>query len=427
MSSKRPLAALILAAGHGERMNSDRIKVLHKIAGLSLVEHVIEAVRGVGVQSIGVIIGTQSEALRSFLTGVKIVLQKNRLGTGHAVMQAERQFGNWRGDLLVLPGDAPCVRKETLQELVQMHQNSSARASILTAEFDPPTGYGRILRRGHEVAGIREELDLAHSERPIREINSGIYVFDAPTLFKRLGDIKQNQTKKEYYLTDVIEVLVRNGESVRGHKIDDSKEIVGVNTRRELAMANQVLTEREVERHSKIGVTILNPAQTSIETGVRIGRDTVIHPFTWIERGVTIGRKCEIGPFAKIRAGSKIGNEVVIGSFVEVVRSKVGNQTFVKHLSYLGDAEIGQRVNVGAGTITANFDGKRKNKTVVHDRVLLGCDTILVAPVTVGKGAKTGAGAVVCAGRPVPAGKTVVGIPARMLQKSKKRANHGKP
>ena len=418
--STKPLAALILAAGRGERMNSDWPKVLHQAAGEPLIEHVIENVSNVGAKRIGVVLGAHSERIRSFLNGAEVVFQQNRLGTGHAVMQAAKRFGQWKGDLLVLPADVPCVRLETLQEFVRKHRQHSAAASILTAEVDHPAGYGRILRRGSQVIGIREDLDASRSEQRISEINSGIYVFDAVTLFKRLGDIKKNRKKKEYYLTDTIEAFVRHGESVRAHKINDQNEILGVNTRRDLAVANQVLNIRELERHSKAGVTILSPAQTFVAKGARIGRDTVIHPFTWIERGVVIGRKCEIGPFAKIRAGSKIADEVVIGSFVEVVRSKVGSKTFVKHLSYLGDAELGKQVNVGAGTITANFDGRRKHKTVVHDRALLGCDTILVAPVTRGRGAKTGAGSVVCAGQSVPPGKTVVGVPAKVLRKGKR-------
>jgi len=420
MSTERPIAALILAAGRGERINSDLPKVLHQAAGLPLVAHVIETVREAGVKHIGIVVSARNEQLSSFLNGVETVLQKNRLGTGHAVMQAQKKFRNWPGDLLVLPGDAPCVRTETLQELIREHRRNSRSATILTAEVDNPVGYGRILRRGNGVVGIREELDASETERQISEINSSIYLFDARSLFKRLGEIKKNQNKKEYYLTDAIEAFVRCGETVGAYKIKNQNEILGVNTRRELTVAHQILNEQELERHSKAGVTILDPSQTVIAKGVRIGRDTVVHPFTWIERGVVIGRKCEIGPFAKIRAGSKIEDEVVIGSFVEIVRSKVGAKTFVKHLSYLGDAQIGKKVNVGAGTITANFDGRKKNKTVIQDGVFLGCDTVLVAPVTIGKGAKTGAGAVVLARHSVPAGKTAVGIPAKVTRKNKK-------
>ena len=416
----RPLAALILAAGRGERMNSDLPKVLHQAAGLPLVQHVIETVRDSGASRTAVVVGDRNGLLSSFLNGVERVIQKERLGTGHAVMQAEGKFRNWPGDLLVLPADAPCVRAETLRALIDEHQKNAHSATILTADVDHPKGYGRILRRGSKVTGIREELDATERERKISEINSGVYAFDAKSLFERLSEIKRNKKKKEYYLTDAIEAFVRRGESISAYKIDQRKEILGVNTRRELAVAHQILNARELERHSKAGVTILDPSQTVIAKGVRIGRDTVIHPFTWIERGVVIGRRCEIGPFAKLRTGSKIEDGAVIGSFVEVVRSKIGTNTFVKHLSYLGDARIGKNVNIGAGTITANFDGKRKNKTVIQDKALLGCDTILVAPVTVGRGAKTGAGAVVCARRSVPAGATVVGVPAKVIRKNKK-------
>ena len=417
----KPVAALILAAGRGERMNSDLPKVLHKAAGEELLSHVIEAARGAGARRVAVVVNDRKGPLGSFLNhGVESVLQKKRLGTGHAVLQAKRFFESWDGDLLVLPADAPCVQVKTLLDFIENHRKRSVLASVLTAEVDNPTRYGRILREGNQVIGIREELDASRSERKIREVNSGIYLFDARSLFERLREIGKNQKKKEYYLTDAIEAFRRSGDPVDAYRIRDQREILGVNTRRELAVANQILTERELERHSRAGVTILDPSNTYIAKGVRIGRDTVIHPFTWVDRAVVIGRRCEIGPFAKIRSGSKIGDDAVIGSFVEITRSKVGEKTFVKHLSYLGDAQIGKSVNVGAGTITANFDGRRKHKTVVRDRVLLGCDTILVAPVTVGKGARTGAGAVLRARQPIPPGKTAVGVPARVLRKNKK-------
>ncbi|MBI1977819.1 MAG: bifunctional N-acetylglucosamine-1-phosphate uridyltransferase/glucosamine-1-phosphate acetyltransferase [Candidatus Omnitrophica bacterium] len=418
---KKPLAALILAAGRGERMNSNLPKVLHKAAGYTLIEHVVSAVRGAGITKVAVVIGVQSERVRSFLKGVDLVLQKLRLGTGHAVMQAERLFGHWPGELLMLPGDAPCVRTETLRNFVRAHQEGLADLTVLTAEIDDPTGYGRILRQGEQVVGIREELDASDSERAITEVNSGIYMFNARLLFKRLHEVQRNEKKEEYYLTDVVEAFHRSGGKVRAFKIQDRTELLGINTRKELSVAHQALSERELARHSKAGVTIVNPLQTSIAKGVRIGRDTTIHPFTWIEPGVVIGRNCEIGPFAKVRSGSQIGDRAVIGSFVEIVRSKVGRGTFVKHLSYLGDARIGNKVNVGAGTITANFDGKKKNRTVVENGVFLGCDTILVAPVKVGARAKTGAGAVVCGGHSVPRGKTVVGVPAKLMTKGKKQ------
>lgn len=415
------VAALILAAGRGTRMNSDRPKVLHEAAGLPLLEHVLVQVREAGIRKTAVVVGESDERLSSLIRkfGAKLVWQRERLGTGHAVMQARNLFSGWRGGLLVLPADAPCVSAETIRELISMAGAGHTKAVVLTAEVGNPEGYGRIIRENGHVAGIREELDASPKERLISEINSGIYFFDAPSLFRGLGAVKENQRKKEYYLTDVIESLVRSGERVRTLRVRNEKEMMGVNTRKELAEAHQMLSERELERHSKAGVTILDPEKTVIAAGVRIGRDTVIHPFSWIERNVTIGSKCHIGPFAKIRSGVRVEDEAVIGSFVELVRTRIGRKTFVKHLSYLGDADIGRGVNVGAGTITANFDGKKKNKTVVEDQVRLGCDTILIAPVKVGRGAKTGAGAVICAGQSVPKGKTVVGVPAKVIGKRK--------
>jgi len=446
---KRQLAALILAAGRGERMNSDVVKVLHKAAGKSLIEHVLGAVRSAGVTQIAVVVGTRNrkdirQKLSSPLMGedkgggdnppilafphkggrkikVTFIEQKVRLGTGHAVLQAKSEFQNWPGDLLVSPADAPCIRFETIRDLVTTHCKSGAVASILTADVNDPSGYGRILRRGEDVIGIREHLDASNDERKITEINSGIYVFNAQKLFSKLLSIKQNSKKKEYYLTDVIEAFVRAGHSVRAHKIDDANEILGVNTRKELSVVHQILNEREIKRHAQAGVTILDPHQTVIAKGVKIGKDTIIHPFTWIESDVIIGGRCEIGPFAKIRSGSKIDDDVVIGSFVEVVRTKIGSKTLVKHLTYLGDAQVGKNVNVGAGSITANFNGKTKNKTIIRDGAFIGCDTIFIAPVTVGKRVKTGAGAVLPAGQNIPAGKTVVGIPAKLVEKHKRK------
>ena len=421
MSQVQSVAALILAAGRGERMNSEIPKVLHEAAGVSLIGHVIEAVKKAGIKRIAVVVGRHSNSLRASLNGAEIITQAKQLGTGHAVSQAHPHFRNWKGRLLILTADAPCIREETLRNFLEFHRQNQSTASILTAEVANPYGYGRILRRGDQVVGIREELDANAKEREILEINSGIYAFDSQALFHQLREIKRNKKKKEYYLTDVIELLVKAGKPVRALRVSDPSEVLGVNTRQELAMVNQILNQRELERHSKAGVTILEPAQTYIAKGVRIGRDTLIHPFTWIERGVVVGSRCEIGPFAKIRSGSKIGDDTVIGSFVEIVRTKVGKKTFVKHLSYLGDAAIGNQVNVGAGTVTANFDGRKKQKTFVQDGAFLGCNTVLVAPVTVGKRAKTGAGAVVCARQRIPAGKTVIGIPAKLMKKSKRK------
>jgi bifunctional UDP-N-acetylglucosamine pyrophosphorylase/glucosamine-1-phosphate N-acetyltransferase len=342
------------------------------------------------------------------------------------VLQAEKCLKKTGGKILVLPGDAPCVCAETLRQLVDVYEEKGAQAGVLSARVENPFGYGRILRDGEAVIGIREELDASDEERQIAEVNSGIYVFDAALLFDRLKKVAKNDKKKEYYLTDVIEEIVRAGGKVVAHMASDSSEIMGVNTRMDLSEANRVLNAREIERHQKAGVTIVEPRETSIEKNVTIGRDTIIHPFTWIEHDVVIGEGCRIGPFAKLRNGSRIGDEAVIGSFVEVARSKIGAKTFVKHLSYVGDSEFGEKVNVGAGTVTANFDGSRKNKTIVEDNVFLGCNTVLIAPLKVGRGAKTGAGAVVCARQAIAPGKVVMGVPARAVANDTKKKRRAK-
>lgn len=434
MKQSQPVA-LILAAGRGERMNSALPKVLHEACGIPLLGHVLKTVCEAGVKRATVVVGEGAREVRSFLRErlhdahrssnfnylerVETVYQSHRWGTAHAVLQAEPRFRHWQGDVLIFPGDAPCLRAETVRQFISDHKKSGRIASVLTAEVTEPNGYGRILRRGDDVIGIREESDATESERKISEVSSGVYLFHAPNLFRELRKVRKNARKKEYYLTDVVELLARAGESVRAHRIDEGRQILGVNTRRDLTLANEVLRAQELERHSRNGVTIVDPSQTYMARGVSIGCDTVIYPFTWVEQDVTIGRRCEIGPFAKIRSGSRIHDGATIGSFVEVVRSEIGEKTYVKHLSYLGDAQIGKQVNIGAGTITANFDGRKKNKTVVEDRALIGCDTILVAPVRVGRGAKTGAGAVVLARQEVPRGATVVGIPAQIAQKKR--------
>ena len=434
--SRRPPVALILAAGRGERMNSSLPKVLHEACGVTLLGHVLETVREAGIKRVSVVVGAGAGQVRSFLREssggiarsgnplrfrrLETVSQTNRLGTAHAVLQAEPRLRHWQGDVLILPGDAPCLRAETVRQFISDHRKSGRVASVLTAEVAAPDGYGRILRRGDEVVGIREERDATEAERKISEVSSGVYLFRAPQLFRQLRKIKKNATKQEYYLTDVMEMFARSGQCVRAHRIDDGREILGVNTRRELALADQILRGQELERHAQNGVTILDPAQTYIAKGVVIGGGTIIHPFTWVERDVRIGQDCEIGPFAKIRSASRIHDRAAIGSFVEVARSEIGEKTCVKHLSYVGDARIGKGVNIGAGTITANFDGRKKNRTVVEDRALVGCDTVLVAPVRVGRGAKTGAGSVVLARQTVPRGETVVGIPAHVVGKKHK-------
>ena len=412
--------AIVLAAGEGTRMLSSRSKVLHGLFGKTIIEHVVDALRRCGITDVTVVAGKNLEDLKLLLNAqVHLVLQTKRLGTGHAVQCCESWFKGFKGHTVVLAGDAPLILGTTLADFIKRHAAESADASILTAELENPQGYGRILRdySGH-VSGIREDLDASPLEREIKEINSGIYVFQTGKLFESLKEIKPANSKKEYYLTDVIGVFVKKQWPVKAYPLAKGDELLGINTRKDMAEATRVLWKRNIDFQLERGVTVVSPENTYIESGVRIGRDTVIHPFSHIEKDVTIGKNCQIGPFCKIRSGSRIKDGAVVGSFVEVVRSTVGEKSMVKHLTYLGDAEVGKGVNIGAGTITANYDGKNKNKTRIGDGAFIGCDTILIAPVSVGKKAKTGAGSVVPRGKNVPARSTVAGVPAKILSKN---------
>lgn len=422
MKFKGDVAAVILAAGSGTRMNSDLPKVLHPVCGVPMLGHVLGTVEALGARKTLVVVGHERARVRSYIgKRAEAVMQWPPRGTGHALLQTRRQLRSYCGSVLVLCGDAPLVRRSTLESLIRSRQAKDASCAILTFQLDRPTGYGRILRdaRGR-VTRIVEELSATPAEKAVREVNSGVYCFDAQALFQALAKVKPDPIKKEIYLTDAIAVLVREGR-VETVETDRPEETLGVNTRKDLALVTKIRKTEILERLMGEGVTIEDPATTFVAEGVTIGRDTVIHPNTVIDGPAKIGRKCSIGPFARIRAGVTLGDEVTVGNFVEVVRSTVGDRTLVKHLTYLGDATVGPDTNVGAGTITANFDGKNKHRTAIGRKVKVGSGTIFVAPVTVGDNAVTGAGAVVTRGTRVKSGETVVGVPARPSKKILKR------
>lgn len=412
--------AVILAAGEGTRMKSDFPKVLHEVLGKPLITYPVEAARGAGISKVVLVGGSNRAVLQKlFEKKTRVVLQSKRLGTGHAVLAAAAEWKSSRGNLLIMPGDAPLADAETLRALLKQHESSGARATVLSAAIENPRGYGRIIRDASgDVIAIREELDASTEEKAVCEVNSGIYVFDARSLWNALALIRKSAKKKEYYLTDAVEILARQGLKVNAFTARKSEVVLGVNNRLDLSVVTKYLLRRNIEKQLEAGVTVIDPGTVYIEEDVRIGRDTVIYPFTYIEKGVAIGSQCKIGPFCKIRADSTIADGAEIGSFVEIVRSKIGSKTRVKHLSYIGDAILGKDVNVGAGTITANYDGKNKHQTRVGDRAFIGSDTVLIAPVRLGSGVKTGAGSVLTRNSDIPAGKVVVGIPARILKGS---------
>ena len=402
-------------------MKSQVPKVLHALNGKPLIQHILDVVHAAGSLKTYVVLGHQSGQVKEALSPEVVAYeQKDLLGTADAVRQGERFFRKYTGDILILCGDTPLLRKETIRSIIRRHKRSRAVCTFLTASVENSRGYGRVIRdgQGHAVA-VREEKDATAEERKIREINVGVYCIRKEALFSSLKKVPLNARKKEYYLTDVVAILAQDGARIETVETEDAAEGLGINSREDLAVAERVLRFRVLSQLMQSGVTIIDPATTYIHDSVRIGQDTIIRPCTVIEDNVTIGSQCVIGPFARIRPGTKLGNRVEIGNFAEVSRTVMGDQCFMKHFSFLGDARIGREVNVGAGVVTANYDGKNKNRTRVGDRAFVGSDSILVAPVEIGTGAMTGAGCVVTRGTKVPAGSVVVGVPGRIRRKKK--------
>jgi bifunctional UDP-N-acetylglucosamine pyrophosphorylase/glucosamine-1-phosphate N-acetyltransferase len=420
---QKEVAAVILAAGAGTRMKSELPKVLHPVCGVPMLGHVLSVVGALGIRDTYVIVGHLRKQVGAYIKNfdrrAEAVTQWPPRGTGHALLQTRKQLRSYCGSVLVLCGDAPLIRKSSLESLIRTRHAKDASCVVLTFKLEDPTGYGRIVRdaRG-KVVRIVEQLNATPDEKAIREVNSGIYCFDTKALYKALDRVKPDPIKKEIYLTDAVGILAAEG-GVEAIVTDTPEETLGVNTRKDLALVTKIRKTAILDRLMSAGVTIEDPATTFIGEGVKIGADTVIHPNTVIDGPAVIGRKCSIGPFAHIRAGVKLGDQVTVGNFVEVVRSTVGDRTLVKHLTYLGDTQVGSDTNIGAGTITANFDGKNKHRTVIGRGVKVGSGTVIVAPAALGDKAVTGAGAVVTRGTRVKPGQTVVGVPARPASKKK--------
>ena len=412
--------AVILAAGRGTRMKSDTPKVMHRILGMPMISYVVDAVRKSGVKSVVLVTGFGSVRVQEFFkdTGAKTVLQKKLLGSGDAVNTAKKEISKIKGDCLVVYGDTPLVKPETIKKLIEKHNVSGASLTLLTAILKNPTGYGRIIRNTEgRIMKIAEENEAKTYKKEIKEINVGTCIFRAEDLLKVLDEIKPDNAKKEYYLTDAVKIFSDNDKKIESVSIEDLDEMIGVNSRVELAEAVSIIKRRISNEFMMSGVTIQDPVTTTIYPGVKIGKDSVIYPNTIIESDVIIGDSCHIGPFARLRPGTKVGKKCEIGNFVELVRTEIGESTKVKHHTYLGDTKVGNNVNIGAGTITANYDGKNKNRTVIGDNSFIGVGTILIAPVRIGKRAITGAGTVVLKGNNIKDGATAVGVPARILER----------
>lgn len=412
------VACIILAAGKSTRMKSSVPKILHTICGRPMLDYVLDLTGTLKFKHCIAVLGFGHKQVKEHLpAGIKTVIQKRLLGTADAVKEALPLLKNFKGTVLVLYADNPLLKKETIRKLLWHHTKNNLDATLLTAQTDSPLGYGRILRDKYgSICGIIEEKDADDFQKGIKEINTGIICFNKDKLTRALKEVRPDNRKKEYYLTDVIKILYQKDGLIDAVKIADVDEALGVNSRADLAKAYRIMQKRINEELMQKGVTIIDPGTTFISYGTKIGRDTVIYPFTVVERNVKIGKHCSVGPFTRLREGTRLEDQVMVGNFIEIVRSRLSPKTKARHFGYLGDSRIGRSVNIGAGTVTANFDGKKKNITVIKDNAFIGSDTILVAPVRIGKAAKTGAGTVVTKNKNVGEGQIVVGVPARPLK-----------
>lgn len=421
----KEIVALVLAAGRGTRMKSETSKVMHNIFGKPMIAYVLESLRRSGITDIITVAGYGSEDLRKAID-TDIVIQKKLLGSGDAVKCAKKILCKFDGNIIVICGDTPLVSSETIGKLVSKHKASGSSLTLTTAKLKNPSGYGRIVR-GHSgaIAKIVEEVKATPYEEAIDEVNVGTYCFKSKDLFDALEHVRPDSLQKEIFLTDAVEILAKAGKVVESIEIEDAHEMIGINSRKNLAEATLILKNRILDEVMQSGVTIEDPVTTTIYPDAKIGQDTIIHPNTYIGPGVEIGQRCHIGPFARLTAGVKIGADVIVGNFVELVRTNVDDGCRIKHHTYLGDTSVGKKVNIGAGTITANYDGKNKNKTTIGDGAFIGVGSILIAPLVIGKNATVGAGCVILKEHDVPAGKTVVGIPARILEKRSGKVRRG--
>ena len=434
---------VILAAGKGTRMKSARPKVLHRVAGQPLIEHALACAAALRPSTTTVVIGHQAEALTAALVGhqgLTFVVQEPQLGTAHALLTTEPALAGKTGMLVLLSGDVPLLTPRTLQRLVDRHKTAGAAATVVTAVMDDPRGYGRIVRTGEQIARIVEQKDASPAEREIREINSGIYAFSLEGLFDAVRGIAAENAQNEYYLPDLIAVYRRRGSIVETVTSSNPDEIRGINSRIELAAVSRIVRDQKTAELMASGVTIEDPATAYVDAGVTIGADTILHPGVSLEGRTTIGAGCDIhsgvrivdsqvgdrvtilnhcvitntriaddvsvGPFAHLRNDADIRAKAKVGNFVELKNTVLGAGSKASHLAYLGDATIGAGVNIGAGTITCNYDGVSKSQTVIEDGAFIGSDSQLVAPVTIGKGAYVGSGSTIR--EDVPAGALAV-------------------
>ncbi len=451
--SMKALAVVLLAAGKGTRMKSDMAKVLHPVAGSPMLRYSLDLSRALTPHKIVVVIGAQRDLVREKFSAPDIIFadQEEQLGTGHAVMATAPALKNFQGTVLILCGDVPLLTMDTVDKFLRLHADSEAHLSVLTIELKNPKGYGRIVRaKDGRFLRIVEDKDLGPGEDEIREINTGIYCVESGFLFSALPSLNTRNAQKEYYLTDLVEKGNSRGLKITACLTQDSREVMGINTRVDLALANQHLWDKIRERHMLNGVTLLDPKTAYIDYDVQIGRDTVISPNCHLLGETTVGAGCliepgcrvvdsrvgnsvtlkassvisgcviedraDVGPFAHLRPGTLLRTEARIGNFVEVKKSEIGRGTKANHLAYIGDARVGEDVNIGAGTIVCNYDGRKKHPTTIENGVFVGSNTVLIAPLKIGRNAVIGAGSAIT--KEVPADTLAV---SRARQVHKKR------
>jgi bifunctional UDP-N-acetylglucosamine pyrophosphorylase/glucosamine-1-phosphate N-acetyltransferase len=427
----RPDTVVVLAAGQGTRMKLPGAKVLHSACGRPLIAWVLDQARALEPARVLVVVGHEAEHVRAavaawsrasgFEERVRCVLQEPQRGTGHALQMCLPELGPDPGVVVVLYGDMPLLTPASLARLCAAQAGTGGGVALLTARPADPRGFGRVLRApaadGGAVQRIVEERDATAAERAVEEVNLGVYAFPGRPLVAELPRLRADNAQREYYLTDVVAAFVADGRRVEAILIEDEREAIGVNTLAHLAEARRELQLGILAAHMGRGVQVEDPATTFVDHGVEIGAGTRLLPCTVIRSGVRIGAHCEVGPFTHLRSGTVLEDGAEVGNFTEAKNARLGAHSKAKHLSYLGDATIGARVNIGAGTIFANYDGRAKHHTTVEDQSFVGSGTILVAPAHVGRGAVTGAGAVVTRNSHVPPGETWIGVPAKRLDK----------
>jgi bifunctional UDP-N-acetylglucosamine pyrophosphorylase/glucosamine-1-phosphate N-acetyltransferase len=394
--------AIILAAGVSKRMNTQLAKVLHEVCGRPMLAYVLDACREAGIKKIYVVVGFSAEQVKEQFGGADDIVwveQTEQLGTAHAVSCCKEHLRDFEGQTLILCGDGPMIRAQTLKVLIEKHQSAQSAATLATAVLDEPSGYGRIIRDAYgNMQGIVEDSDCTPEQLAIKEINPSNYLFNNKILFEAIEQVKPDNVKKEYYLTDAVSGIIATGHRVVAITAVAPDEAIGINSRAQLSAASKIMQQRIQRRLMESGVTIVDPDTTWIDARAQIGQDTVIEPFTYIHGEVKIGQGCRVGPFAHLRHGTVLKDDVVLGVYTEVKNSTLADGVRARHHSYIGDATIGRNVNIGAGSITANFDGEKVNRTIVGDNCYIGSGTVLIAPLELKDDTNISAGMVVSQG-----------------------------